>query len=107
MDHEVTGIEVDRQQAVTITWDDGLAHVFGLEELRRWCPCATCRGLRDAGEAAWPRPGAPLPLAITEAELVGAWGMSFTWNDGHATGIYPWDALRVWADGDAPVPPRP
>ena len=31
-------------------------------------------------------------------ELVGAWGISFTWNDGHATGIYPWDALRRWCD---------
>jgi DUF971 family protein len=37
-------------------------------------------------------------LRIEEAELVGAWGLSVTWNDGHATGIYPWDALRRWCD---------
>ena len=35
---------------------------------------------------------------IEDAELVGAWGLSVTWNDGHSTGIYSWDALRRWCD---------
>jgi DUF971 family protein len=94
----VTDIDIDRERSVTVRYDDGRACTFGLEELRQACPCATCRSLRDRGEAAWPRPGPPLTLRIEEAELVGAWGLSVTWNDGHATGIYPWDALRRWCD---------
>ncbi len=92
----VTDIEVDRQRAVTLTFDDGLVAVFPLAELRALCPCATCRGWRDRGEEPWPRPGTSPELSILDAELVGAWGISFTWSDGHATGIYPWDGLRRW-----------
>ena len=38
---------------------DGTTTVFGLEELRVNCPCAECRGRREQGQPAWPRPGAP------------------------------------------------
>ena len=62
------------------------------------CPCAECRGLRDRGEQAWPRPSSPRPLRAEDAELVGAWGLSVRWNDGHSTGIYSWDVLRAWSD---------
>ena len=35
---------------------------FGLEELRRNCPCAECRGLREQGRAVGPKPRSLLPL---------------------------------------------
>jgi len=95
---DVTDVEVDRQRAVTVTFDDGEVCRFELPELRAACPCATCRGLRDRGEDAWPRPGGPTELTVTDAELVGAWGISFSWSDGHSTGIYPWDSLRAWCE---------
>jgi DUF971 family protein len=98
---QVTDVEVDRERAVTITFDDGTVTTFGLEELRRSCPCATCRSWRERGEVAWPRPGAPVPPTIVDAELVGAWGISFRWNDGHSTGIYSWEILRSWREGSA------
>ena len=97
---QVTDIEVDRERSVSVTFDDGKVCSFGLEELRVNCPCATCRSWRDRGEPAWPRPGSPTPPTIAAAELVGAWGISFTWNDGHATGIYAWEVLRSWCDDD-------
>ena len=43
---------------------------------------------RDRNLAVWPLASSPRPLLITDAELVGAYGMSITWNDGHSTGIY-------------------
>jgi DUF971 family protein len=89
-------IEVDREHGVTLEWPDGALSRLGLEELRASCPCAECRGLRERGAAAWPRPGSPMPLRIVDAELVGGWGISFTWNDGHGTGIYSWHLLRAW-----------
>ena len=37
-----------------------------------------------------------MPLRIDDANLHGAWGLAITWNDGHATGIFPFEALRRW-----------
>ena len=91
-----TSVELDRHVGLTVTWADGTTAAFGLEELRVNCPCAECRGLREAGQPAWPRPGAPVPLEADGAELVGAWGISMRWNDRHETGIYSWALLRNW-----------
>jgi DUF971 family protein len=95
-----TEIEVDRTAGVSFTWPDGTTSRFGLEELRANCPCAECRGLRERGQPAWPGPSSPLPLRVEHAELVGAWGITFHWNDRHTTGIYSWEILRTWADAN-------
>ena len=89
-------VDLDRRRSLTLRWPDGRVTTFDLETLRVNCPCAECRGLRDKGDPAWPRPGAPQPLEATGAELVGNWGLNITWNDGHTTGIYAWDVLAVW-----------
>lgn len=89
-------IDVDRTVAITVTWEDGHVSRFGLEDLRVSCPCAECRGLREAGEDAWPRPGAPAALEVATAAQVGNWGLNLHWNDGHTTGIYTWEVLRAW-----------
>lgn len=95
MSAAVVDVRVERTEAVTVTYDDDAAFRFGLAELRSICPCATCRSVRDQGGDPWPDPDRA--LTIVDAELVGAWGMSFTWSDGHSTGIYPWDVLRRYA----------
>ncbi len=102
---EPASIDVDRTEAVTITYRDGRVARFALAPLRAECPCATCRGLRDGGEVSYPRPNSPQPLTITTAELHGAWGLSITWNDGHSTGIYPFESLRHWDEGGIAFPP--
>ena len=89
-------VELDRANGLTLSWVDGVTLAYGLEELRVNCPCAECRGLREQGLPIWPKPTSPKPLAAVGAELVGGWGITITWNDGHATGIYPWSLLRVW-----------
>jgi DUF971 family protein len=91
-------VDLDRTSGLTVTWADGTRSHFGLEELRVNCPCAECRGRREQGEPVWPRPGLPVPLEATDAELVGAWGISIHWNDRHETGIYAWGMLRHWSD---------
>jgi DUF971 family protein len=100
--YEPEKIDVARDAGVTITFHDGFVADFDLVTLRHACPCATCRNLRDQGAELWPRPSSPIPLRIENAELHGAWGLSVTWNDGHSTGIYPFESLRRWReDGDA------
>ena len=56
---EPATIDVDRESAVTVVFRDGHTARFGLVDLRQACPCALCRGLRDQGEPAWPRPVGP------------------------------------------------
>jgi DUF971 family protein len=70
---------------------------LGLVELRVNCPCAGCHEQRKAGHDVWPGPSSPLPLRLLDARLVGAFGISFDWNDGHGTGIYGWEMLRRWS----------
>jgi DUF971 family protein len=96
-----SSIEVDRGEAITLTWEDGSESRYPLEELRVNCPCAECRGLRERQLPVWPKPSSPLPLRIETAELVGGWGLTLTWNDGHSTGIFAWSLLRFWADHQA------
>jgi prepilin-type processing-associated H-X9-DG protein len=102
---EPVDLIVKRDEGLTISFADGHVARFELAEIRLACPCATCRSLRDRGEAAWPRSTSPLPLRIEDARLHGAWGLNITWNDGHATGIYPFEALRNLSDGQPPFGP--
>jgi DUF971 family protein len=97
--YEPATIDVVKDQSITLTFTDGYVAAFDLATVRRGCPCATCRNHREGGAEAWPRPGSPLPLSITTAELHGAWALNITWNDGHATGIYPFELLRRWSEG--------
>jgi ATP-binding protein involved in chromosome partitioning len=97
--YEPKTIDVTKDKGVTITFFDGHVARFDLMTLRLGCPCAACRGLRDRGEPTWPRPGSPMPLRIESASLHGAWGLLIAWNDGHATGIFPFESLRRWHEG--------
>jgi len=102
--YEPETTDVVRDEGVTIAFLDGYVAQFDLVTLRRICPCATCRGLRDQGEPVWPRPGSPTPLRIEDANFHGAWGLHIEWNDGHSTGIYPFESLRRWHEGGVGFP---
>jgi DUF971 family protein len=98
-------IDIVRETAVTITFDDDVVCTFPVAALRAACPCATCRGMRERGEVAWPRGTQSDVITISSAELNGAWGLSIEWSDGHSTGIYAWTVLRRWWDAglDGPL----
>lgn len=101
---DVVEIAVDRPaMELRLRFDDGVAGTIGLVELRLHCPCATCRAARQAGRAAWPVGGADVQLGVRDAQLVGAWGLGITWDDGHATGIYPFESLHAWIVAGHPV----
>lgn len=91
--HQVLDVEVDRALEVRIVFGDEVAATFPVLDLRRACPCAGCRGQRDAGREAY----LGAEITITDAELHGNWGLSLVWSDGHSTGIYAWSYLRsLW-----------
>jgi ATP-binding protein involved in chromosome partitioning len=102
-DLDIASITVDRESHIEVTYTDDKVCRFELIELRQACPCAACRTARERGEASWPPRGSTVTeLAITDAHLVGAYGLGVLWSDGHSTGIYPFDALRRWCDAGRP-----
>ena len=95
---EIATVTVHRESHVEIIFDDGKVCRFDLRDLRRACPCAACRTARDRGEEALLPGGQLTGLAITDAHLVGGYGLGVVWSDGHSTGIYPFVSLRRWCE---------
>jgi DUF971 family protein len=89
-------IDVERERGLTITFGDGHTCFFDNVRLRTGCPCASCRDRRSIGQPAWEGD----EITILNAELVGGWGISFAWSDGHGTGIFPFDSLREWCEAE-------
>ena len=102
-------IELDRGRELRITWGDGVRSVIPLTLLRRLCPCAACRDLREEGFASSPLRVIPQPeeqkgtVVADKAELVGNYALRITWQDGHDAGIYEYGFL--WALADRPESP--
>ncbi len=78
-----------------IQWKDGKQCKYELLNLRKYCPCAQCRGGHGDPNRT--------TLNIESIELisykkVGRYAISFTWSDGHDAGIYTLDSLRYFCD---------
>ncbi len=89
-----TLVEIRRQpeaRSFRLTWSDGHSGDFPFAYLRGWCPCAMCQG-HDNMEIVFHAP--PAPVEAGSVLPVGHYGVSITWSDGHATGIYRFDFLR-------------
>ena len=85
-----------KEQQLVIDWKDGKRSEFALAQLRRACPCATCRGER---EKVHDNPlkilkADPTGVRVTSAKLVGNYAIQFDWSDGHNTGIFDFRMLR-------------
>jgi DUF971 family protein len=98
--YEPNIVAANAEVGLRITWSDGHVSHWDLPEVRRACPCAVCADTREKGRPVWPAPGSPASLDVTDADLVGAYGVTFHWNDGHQTGIFAWKLLRDWCDCD-------
>ena len=88
-----------KEQRLEIDWRDGRHSAFELADLRRACPCATCRAEREQQSANPLRilRSDPAGWRVTTARLVGNYAIQFDWSDGHNTGIYDFRFLRALA----------
>jgi DUF971 family protein len=92
-DARPTVITKSDPRALVIVWDDERETRYTAAALRRLCPCARCvdeltgRALLDAA-------GVPEDLTHSDVRLVGNYGLSLRFADGHDTGIYPFRMLR-------------
>lgn len=99
---------IDIQQVgneLAIKWDDGTESFILLENLRRSCPCAGCKGEVDVMGNIYKSPERPLPLQafqLRHVGRVGGYAIQPVWADGHSTGLFSFDYLRQVAGGQAP-----
>ncbi len=93
-----TKIEQSAPNELTISWSDGQAYVLALKLMRDECPCAGCKGEVILGKVYKPvllPTFTPGQYELQSLEPVGSYGVQATWKDGHHTGIYSWEYLRL------------
>jgi DUF971 family protein len=86
---------------LAVKWDDGSESFIPLEQLRRRCPCAGCKGETDVLGNVYKNPGvklSPAAFQLKQIVRVGGYALQPVWADGHATGIYSFDYLRRLAE---------
>ncbi len=76
-----------------IEWKDGVVSEYKARDLRLACPCASCIEEGTGRPLLDPRTVKD-DILLFGSELVGRYGLSFFWSDGHKTGIFAWPRLR-------------
>lgn len=81
---------------LAIQWNDGVESYFGLEMLRRACPCAACGGEPDVlGNISRPNVSySDQSFQLAGFEMIGGYAVQPRWADGHISGIYSFTYLR-------------
>jgi DUF971 family protein len=106
-------IHVSTGAGVDITWADGHLSHYDFPYLREACPCATCNDEREKKNAAPHNSSVPaitssplLPMFKPKARAqsatsVGSYAIQINFSDGHNTGIYSYEQLRMICPCDA------
>jgi DUF971 family protein len=101
MDLRPTKIQLTSNDRLLIEWNDGQRREITFAELRKACPCATCREKRAQPPAPAPSLGLQVlslaetrPLKILGMKPMGNYAYSIAFSDGHDTGIFTLEFLR-------------
>lgn len=83
-------------EALRIEWSDGIVHRLQWRELRRRCPCATCRAQQKEPQQLLPvlKPEEAQPVKPMGMQPVGNYAYNIQFSDGHNTGIFTLEYLR-------------
>lgn len=104
MHHRPRQVIVDREsQTLSINWSDGHETTYPLDGLRRACPCASCQGHGNMGRLPDPeifQVPSLMEWRDVKPEPVGDYALRIRWDDGHDTGIYTWERLRLMCPCD-------
>ena len=87
-------IEQISGSAISIIWKDGKKCLYFAKSLRANCPCAVCKEDENQESPLKIIKVFPKNLEILSWKWVGRYAISFSWSDGHDTGIYRFDFLR-------------
>jgi DUF971 family protein len=82
---------------IVLHWPDGRADTLSARTVRLACRCAACVD-ELSGRAVLDPDQVPATLTGLRVDRVGMYALRFHWSDGHATGLYPYQALRAMGD---------
>lgn len=110
-----TAIHVEKKSHLEISWADGHVSRYPIVYLQKMCPSASCAVTRgsdpSAGGGLLPilSEKAVTPAEITEVQLVGRYGIRFTYNNCNpCTGIFSFEYLRAVCPVEQPnAQPQP
>ncbi|PJZ66319.1 DUF971 domain-containing protein [Leptospira wolffii] len=86
------------EDILKIEWKDGVVSEFSLLELRKRCPCVVCRG--GHGGKIGASTGQIKEAKLLSFSKVGRYAVNLVWGDYHNTGIYSFDSLRLFWQGE-------
>ena len=100
-----TSISRQNDDTIIIEWNDGSSSQWSTQELRKACPCATCREKKRSAEVEPKSMSLPVlsaaeaqPLRIESMSPVGSYAYNIQFSDGHSSGIYPF--ARLFRNGE-------
>lgn len=90
------------EDLLVIEWNDGKRCSYPWKQLRRNCPCASCREerLEPPDPFRILTPAELVPLKPVTMAPVGRYAYKIVWSDGHDTGIYTLEHLRSLCEGE-------
>lgn len=96
-------IKIIDKDKLSLTWNDNTLSIISLKYLRDECPCAGCKGetiLFKTFRPPKPTILSPEMYKIKSVDVVGEYAIQIAWKDGHNTGIYTWEYLKILEAGD-------
>lgn len=93
MSPQPTALSLDHDGKLAIDWSDGRRRRYDIGELRRRCPCATCRYERDAEGCTVGTPEDFSSVTLSQVLPVGNYAYNIQFSDGHSTGIFSLEML--------------
>lgn len=94
-------IKLNRQDSLTIEWDNGKTVVYPLKLLRDESPDAGNKGETILWTHYPPPskgPDKPGKYEIANIQKVGNYAINIVWKDGESAGIYSWEVLEKLGD---------
>jgi DUF971 family protein len=85
------------ERVIELSWIGGRVDRLPYHLVRAECPCAACRN-EWTGERILDPASIRPDLGLEGMEGVGSYAVRLSWNDGHSSGLYVWDALRRLGD---------
>lgn len=89
---DVPAIQSDNTQ-ITLTWKDGTRIAVSNRDLRLSCQCAVCVN-ELTGERLLNEKNIRPDIAAKEITPLGNYAINVAWNDGHSSGIYPYENIK-------------
>ncbi len=84
-------------RTLSILWAEGTRYEYDVRDLRLLCPCAACVD-EGTGQRVLDPKNVPADVAPRRIFTVGTYAVSIHWSDGHDSGIYSFELLRMLGD---------